>query len=105
MGALSLEITDWSDTQIVATTPICGGEVTVNALFGSASVGDDCCEGDIDADGDVDGPDAAGFKGDFGRNPFRILALTELVPVTMIAMETRMVPTQLCSSQTSVATQ
>ena len=70
MNALSLEITSWSDTQIVATTPFCGGEVTVNALFGSASVGEDCCEGDLNADGDVDGSDASGFKSDFGRSSF-----------------------------------
>jgi len=70
MNALSLAITSWSDTQIVATTPICGGEVTVNALFGTASVGEDCCEGDLNADGDVDGSDASGFKSDFGRSSF-----------------------------------
>ncbi len=70
MGDVALDITSWSDTQIVANTSICGGEVTVNALFGSASVGEDCCEGDLDADGDVDGSDASGFKSDFGRSTF-----------------------------------
>jgi hypothetical protein len=70
MGDVALDITSWSDTQIVANTSICGGEVTVNALYGSASVGEDCCEGDLNADGDVDGSDASGFKLDFGRSSF-----------------------------------
>ena len=71
MGDAALDITSWTDIQIVANTTICGGEVTVNALFGSASAGEDCCEGDIDADGDVDGTDASGFKSDFGRSAFQ----------------------------------
>jgi hypothetical protein len=70
MGDAALDITSWTDTQIVANTTICGGEVTVNALYGSASAGEDCCEGDLDADGDVDGSDASGFKSDFGRSQF-----------------------------------
>jgi len=66
LGATTAEILSWSDT--VITVSGCGDEVTVNALYGSASLGEDCCEGNFDADADVDGSDAALFKADFGRN-------------------------------------
>lgn len=37
---------------------------------GGNGIGDACeCEGDFNADGDVDGTDASQFKADFGRNP------------------------------------
>ena len=31
----------------------------------------DVCEGDLDGDKDVDGGDAAKFKANFGRSPFK----------------------------------
>ena len=66
LGAITAEILSWSDT--VITVSGCGDAVTVNALYGSASMGEDCCEGNFDADTDVDGTDASLFKTDFGRN-------------------------------------
>jgi hypothetical protein len=65
MGAATLTIISWSDTQIQAETAACGATVTVNALYGSASTG---CTGNFDADEDVDGSDASAFKADFGRS-------------------------------------
>ena len=38
---------------------------------GGNGIGEACeCEGDFDADGDVDGTDASTFKADFGRNTY-----------------------------------
>ena len=48
LGAITAEILSWSDT--VITVSGCGDAVTVNALYGSASMGEDCCEGNFDAD-------------------------------------------------------
>ena len=66
MGGMTGEVIAWSDTQIVAATPLCGEAVTVNALFGSASTCD--CEGNFDGDADQDGTDAFSFKAHFGRS-------------------------------------
>ena len=68
LGNEIAETLSWTNTQIAVAG--CADAVTVNSLYGSASVGEDCCEGDLDADGDVDGSDASGFKTDFGRSQF-----------------------------------
>jgi hypothetical protein len=68
LGEEIAETLTWTNTQI--TVAGCADAVTVNSLYGSASVGEDCCEGDLDADGDVDGSDASGFKTDFGRSDY-----------------------------------
>jgi hypothetical protein len=68
LGEEVAETLTWNNTQI--TVAGCADAVTVNSLYGSASVGQDCCEGDLDADGDVDGSDASGFKTDFGRSDY-----------------------------------
>ena len=65
MGTNALTVISWTDTEIQAATDACGGSVTVNGLFGAASTG---CDGNFDADEDVDGSDLAVFKIDFGRN-------------------------------------
>jgi hypothetical protein len=73
------EIISWNDTEITASVSGYGAAdigdmITVNALFCDASFeGSDpgCtpdCNGNFDADDDVDGADAAAFKADFGRN-------------------------------------
>jgi len=56
----------WSDTHIQALVSSCTGGITVNALYGSAAFCD--CEGNFDADSDVDGSDVYLFKTDFGRS-------------------------------------
>jgi hypothetical protein len=73
------DVMSWSDTEIIASVSgygasDAGDTITVNALFCNASFeGSDpgCtpdCNGNFDADDDVDGADAAAFKADFGRN-------------------------------------
>ena len=66
VGGMRAEIISWTDTEIVAAVPFCSDAVTVNALFGSPSTCD--CEGNFDADSNVDGADAFIFKSHFGRN-------------------------------------
>jgi hypothetical protein len=73
------DVISWSETEIIASVSgygasDAGDTITVNALFCNASFeGSDpgCtpdCNGNFDADDDVDGADAAAFKADFGRN-------------------------------------
>jgi len=64
----ALTIISWTENFIQASGAACNGMITVNTLYSSVSSSVCDCEGNFDADGDVDGTDAAAFKVDFGRN-------------------------------------